>query len=67
PKHAIAYYLIGKIRAFQKQLPQAAQFISDAIKLDMTISELFEDEKEDFLERKVNIKKLTNLILDKAN
>ncbi|MFA7326965.1 MAG: tetratricopeptide repeat protein [Candidatus Kapaibacterium sp.] len=66
PNHANAYYLLGKIKAFQKMLPQAAQFISDAIKLDLTISEVFEDEKQEYLEKKVDLKKLTTLIIEKS-
>lgn len=62
PKHATAYYLIGKIKAYQGRLEESAKYISDSLKLDSDIIEIFKEEKSDYLNQNVKLKKLTKLI-----
>lgn len=62
PNHATAYYLLGKVKAFENRLSEAAKYISDALKLDSSIIEIFKDERDEFTEQNVDLDKLTREI-----
>lgn len=67
PKLASAYYLLGKIKAFQGELQSAATYIANAILLDSNIKDVLSDEEDDYINKEVKLKQLEKLIANIIN